>query len=129
MNDLRRAKWQEIWSTVRGDRLAVYDDLLAFGYNGCTGSELAGRMGWSVLSVRPRLTELRHLGLAEETGERRNGEHVLRAIDRQEAERRHGVGADTGPTEIAKPERPVDRLRAFLTHEDEQREATQLNLF
>lgn len=87
--DLRAVHFAEMWATVRGNRLAVYDELLlADLIEGITSTELADQLGWTVLSVRPRLTELRQMHLAEETGERRGGEHAFRALVRAEAEAR-----------------------------------------
>jgi hypothetical protein len=112
MNDLRGAKWAEVWSSVRGNRLAVYDELYRAGPAGCTGTQLARELGWSVLSVRPRLTELRHMHLAEETGARRDGEHVFRCVDRDEAERRHEAehapAPATVPIQVAPTVAPTD---------------------
>lgn len=39
--------------------------------NGLTADEVAGRMGESILSVRPRLTELSRLGKVRDSGARR----------------------------------------------------------
>lgn len=126
--DLRRVGWAEKWESVKGDRLAVYAALLDAGPRGATGSELAAKMGKSVLSVRPRLSELRNdYRLAAETNERRGGEHVFRAVDRERArvlyemdnppEQAHGVSHP--PENIARPWKPAeavasaDQLRFF----------------
>lgn len=84
--DLRRPHFAEIAPRLDGNRLAVYNALRQAGE--ATGSELARLMGWPVTSVRPRLTNLRDMEMAEPTGERRdNGtgskEHVFRVM-RQE---------------------------------------------
>lgn len=83
MTDLRHPHFAEIAPRLDGNRLAVYQALKAAG--AATGSELAEFMGWPVLSIRPRLCELRKMQLAEPTGERRdNGtgskEHVFRCV-------------------------------------------------
>lgn len=39
--------------------------------NGLTADEVAGRMGASILSIRPRITELVELRMIRDTGERR----------------------------------------------------------
>ena len=57
--------------------------LAEIGPAGGTADEVAGRLGLPVLTVRPRCTELRQLGLVERTGERRatasgSGAYVLR---------------------------------------------------
>jgi len=47
---------------------------------GLTADEVAGRAGFSVLSIRPRLTELSALGLIVDSGERRRNDSGKRAI-------------------------------------------------
>lgn len=39
--------------------------------NGLTADEVAGRMGASILSIRPRITELSRLGKVRDSGHRR----------------------------------------------------------
>jgi hypothetical protein len=39
--------------------------------NGLTADEVAGRMGASILSIRPRISELTRLGKVRDSGERR----------------------------------------------------------
>lgn len=39
--------------------------------NGLTADEVAGRLGLSILSIRPRVTELSRLGKVRDSGERR----------------------------------------------------------
>lgn len=51
-----------------------------------TADEIAGRLGRHLLTIRPRLTELRELGLVERTADTRpsalgNGQHVLTLTD------------------------------------------------
>lgn len=48
--------------------------------NGLTADETAGRMGLSILSVRPRVTELARLGKVRDTGERRANGSGRKAI-------------------------------------------------
>ena len=50
-------------------RLMVLQDLNLNGPS--TADEIAGRLGASVLTVRPRVSELRNLRQIEDTGERR----------------------------------------------------------
>lgn len=80
--DLRFVHFEEIQARLDGNRHRVWDTLLVFGP--ATGSELAEAMNWSVLSVRPRLTELREMRFVEATGDRRDGEHVFRALTQNE---------------------------------------------
>lgn len=55
-------------------RRRAFDVLLARGAGGATPDEIAATLGQSVLSVRPRLTELKELGLVRETDRRRKNE-------------------------------------------------------
>lgn len=48
--------------------------------NGLTADEVAGRMGASILSIRPRISELTRLGKVRDTGERRNNASGKKAI-------------------------------------------------
>lgn len=67
-NDIKRAKIEEITANGRAEtmRRGVWCQLRAMGM--ATTEQVASRMGMSVLSVRPRMTELLHLGLARLTG-------------------------------------------------------------
>ncbi|MBB5697026.1 hypothetical protein [Sphingomonas yantingensis] len=47
---------------------------------GLTADEVAGRLGLSILSIRPRLTELSRLGKVRDSGERRLNASGRRAI-------------------------------------------------
>lgn len=76
--DLRHAHFAEVAHKLEGNRLEVHQALLSVCQ--ATGSELAARIGWPVTSVRPRICELREMGLVETTGDRRNGEHVMRVV-------------------------------------------------
>ena len=56
------------------------DCLQAFGYKGpSTADEIATYLGKTVLAIRPRVAELRRLGLIQDTGERRTNESGRRA--------------------------------------------------
>lgn len=48
--------------------------------NGLTADEVAGRLGLSILSVRPRITELAHDGKVRDSGHRRHNASGKRAI-------------------------------------------------
>lgn len=84
--DLRSVHYETIAETLRGKCALVHAALSNLPPQ--TPTELAEWMKWQVTSVRPRLTQLRAAGLVELTGLRRNHEHVVRAVSRQEAERR-----------------------------------------
>lgn len=51
---------------LRGRALAVLERS-----NGLTADEVAGRLGLSILSIRPRITELSRLGKVRDSGVRR----------------------------------------------------------
>lgn len=51
---------------LRGRALAVVEKS-----NGLTADEVAGKLGLSILSIRPRLTELSRLGKVRDSGQRR----------------------------------------------------------
>lgn len=48
--------------------------------NGLTADEVAGRLGLSILSVRPRITELARDGKVRDSGDRRHNASGKRAI-------------------------------------------------
>jgi predicted ArsR family transcriptional regulator len=48
--------------------------------NGLTADQVAARLGLSILSIRPRLTELARLGKVRDSGERRPNVSGKRAI-------------------------------------------------
>jgi predicted ArsR family transcriptional regulator len=48
--------------------------------NGLTADEVAGRLGLSILSIRPRLTELSRLGKVRDSGQRRKNASGRNAI-------------------------------------------------
>lgn len=48
--------------------------------NGLTADEVAGRLGASILSVRPRISELTRLGKVRDSGDRRHNVSGKRAI-------------------------------------------------
>lgn len=58
--DHRNGTFQDLQSRITGHRAAVLDGLKKYGASTTRG--LADAMGWDVLSVRPRLTELYQLG-------------------------------------------------------------------
>lgn len=60
---------------LRGKALAVVE-----GSNGLTADEVAGRLGLSILSIRPRLTELSRLGKVRDGGSRRKNKSGRNAI-------------------------------------------------
>jgi predicted ArsR family transcriptional regulator len=64
--DIRDMNWKQIEDSLTGVRQSVYNALAATGP--CTTLQLADRSGISPFTVRPRVTELCELGLAECVG-------------------------------------------------------------
>lgn len=67
-------------------RRITLEAFVAAGWSGLTADEAAKRLGLSILSIRPRVTELRQRKLLTDTGERRKNEsgcsaRVLRWIE------------------------------------------------
>jgi DNA-binding MarR family transcriptional regulator len=61
--DYRTTTWEAIAARITGDRATV---LAALRHHGpCTTRQLATAMGWDILNVRPRVTELCQLGFAD----------------------------------------------------------------
>ena len=76
---------EPIAGSLRAAILAAYREERP---RGLTADEVACRLGRSILSVRPRVTELYWQGLLERTGERRRNTsgmdaHVMRAKERE----------------------------------------------
>lgn len=101
--DFSRATFSEICDHIGPLRLQVWRGLQTNGP--CTTSHLATALGMSILTVRPRVTELMQVGLVKLTGAAREG--------------REGVYAAMTPTEVreaqaaralaaAHPERQLD---------------------
>lgn len=67
--------------TVAALRAVALRHLCDVGLGGLTADETAGRMCCSILSVRPRISELYRMGLIQKTGERRkNGSGMAAAV-------------------------------------------------
>ena len=76
--DYRNETWQGLRNRLQGQRQRVYGELKKFAP--CTTRQLAERARIDILAVRPRMTELVALGLAECIGGT-HGEGVYRAVD------------------------------------------------
>lgn len=63
--DLRNATWRECLTHVTEDMVRVHNAWLTFGP--CTTRELAERSGISLLTLRPRTTDLGKLGMVRLT--------------------------------------------------------------
>lgn len=81
--DYRNETWRDVLRRVSGHRAQVYAALLQHGP--CTTRDLAKRMDWDLLNVRPRVTELCQIGLARSVGGRR-GNGVYEAVRTFEAQ-------------------------------------------
>ncbi|APZ98046.1 hypothetical protein BWQ93_05800 [Sphingopyxis sp. QXT-31] len=76
--DTSRAAAEHVASTaplLRARALAVVECS-----NGLTADEVAGKLGLSILSIRPRLTELSRLGKVRDSGQRRPNASGRKAI-------------------------------------------------
>lgn len=62
---------EKIARSINDRQRKVLDAYRAAGRSGLTPDEAAAKVGRDILAVRPRVTELRALGLIEKTGERR----------------------------------------------------------
>jgi len=62
---------KEAAQTVNASSLRMKALQVIYQSNGLTADEVAEKMGVSILSIRPRITELKRLGLIEESGVRR----------------------------------------------------------
>jgi predicted transcriptional regulator len=91
--DYRNAAWDQIQSTLSGKREAVWRALRDDGP--ATTIELACRTELSILTVRPRVTELCQLGfarLSQASARRREG--VYEAIDIDQARMNHAANQE-----------------------------------
>lgn len=75
--DYRNENWLNIRNRMQGQRQRVYGELVK--HSPCTTRRLAGASGIDLLTVRPRVTELVELGMAECIGGTK-GEGVYRAV-------------------------------------------------
>ena len=82
--DFRTETWERVKARLTVDRLRVHD--LFAKYGPCTTRELSERSTMSILSVRPRTTELAQLGLVALVG-RQDCQGVYAAISMEDAER------------------------------------------
>lgn len=83
--DYRNITFADIKGRLHGDRLTVLEALQLHGPT--TTRSLAQTMEWDILSVRPRVTELVQLGLAEIVpGSHPSREGMYRALSTPEAE-------------------------------------------
>ena len=83
-SDVRDSVWVKGRAAFRQDCEKVYEAVQKHGPG--TTRELAGRSGLSLLTLRPRVTELHKAFLVELTG-KKHGEGIYRARTWEEAER------------------------------------------
>ncbi len=86
--DARNLTWEQIQGHIAGMRARVYRAFESHGAG--TTSEVAAAEGISILTLRPRTTELASLGLIEIISVR-DGEGVYRAIPMDAAKARHAA--------------------------------------
>lgn len=77
-NAVKREQLKRLDHKLRGMRLEIYRSWRLFGPK--TTKELADRTGLSLLTLRPRTTELLQLGLLKQLG-MLDGEGVYEAVD------------------------------------------------
>jgi predicted ArsR family transcriptional regulator len=78
--DYRNETWEDVQKRVEGLRRQVYHALQKHGP--CTTRQLAEKCGIDLLTVRPRVTELYQLGLAQLANpEPGGGEGVYQAVN------------------------------------------------
>ena len=80
--DVRNETFADIEARLEGDRRAVYEAMVVHGPQ--TTRELAASMGWDLLNVRPRVSEILSMGLALIVRKQRH-EGVYRAVSLAEA--------------------------------------------
>jgi hypothetical protein len=81
--DLRNAAFEALRTGLQGKLQAAYYVWLAFGPG--TTRDVAIKSGWDILSLRPRTTDLFHLGLVELCGKSASApEGLYRARNQQE---------------------------------------------
>lgn len=84
--DIRNANFFEIEARLTENRASVYWALSSAGAS--TNKALSLRMGWTIENVRPRITELCSLGLAECVG-RDGRDGIYQAVPLDVARQRH----------------------------------------
>lgn len=80
--DIRDMNWTELSGKLEGLRETVYRAMLACGP--ATTADIAARSGLSILTVRPRVTELVQLGFARCFGKRAK-EGLYLAVSQEDA--------------------------------------------
>lgn len=85
--DYRNATWADIESGLSGRRAQVYFELSRIGP--CTTAELAACSELSILTVRPRVTELCQMGLARLANDKKGHEGTYEAVPLFLAEQAH----------------------------------------
>jgi hypothetical protein len=115
--DIRNATWDEVLTHVSDDMLRVHRAWQEFGPG--TTRQVAERAGISLLTLRPRTTELYQLGLVECVGEEKaNGIYEYRSEaqaeaskawreDRKSHRQRNGRGAPAGEPQFTSMEQKV----------------------
>lgn len=85
-NDIKRDQLAALDSALRGLRQKVHLSLLAQG--ACTTKALGEAMGYSILTVRPRVTELLQAGLVDLVGRDDHGDGIYQAVSLEDARKR-----------------------------------------
>lgn len=98
--DYRNAAWEEIAARLDKNRNAVYLALQRHG--AATTRDLAKAMGWDILNVRPRVTELFQLGFVAVDESSGGAEGTYRALSWSDARRAfEGRKAEAQPKQLS----------------------------
>lgn len=84
--DYRNETWSDIQGRLIDDRMEAYMGLIRHGP--CTTRVLAERMGWDILRLRPRVTDLFQIGFAELADQERRREGIYQAVPMAIAQQR-----------------------------------------
>jgi len=132
--DIRNATWDEVLTHVSEDMLRVHRAWKDYGPG--TTRQVAERAGISLLTLRPRTTELYQLGLVECTGEEKaNGIYEYRSEVQAEASKawreerkshrqRHGRSAPVGEPKFASMEQKVKWAASIMSQYGKQKRRT-----
>lgn len=97
--DCRNETWKDVMLRMSKMRLRVYEIVSQFGPG--TTEQLAMASGMSILSLRPRVTELHDMGMVDMVGKADGGkDSIFKAVPLAEAERRYVELQKTGAVQM-----------------------------
>lgn len=105
--DLRNATWREVQSHITADMLRVHAAWQQFGPG--TTRQVAARSGISLLTLRPRTTDLYQLGLVElTTSEGHEGIYAFCSLESAETSAKwRSLKPETKPAALGIPGEPT----------------------